>query len=205
MENQTNALEEQVIIQFNKIKLLNDIANSIASYGEQCGYTNLFEQVDLNCGAIPEGNIREVIDFSSPDQFLSLYTHIAEARFAFAVTQVLRISEKCWQPILDFCKRVGQDNQVQGVETVANALYVYHLFVLDGMPGEKTVEVIVQKENEITWTKLFDTHEEIWAKYKGDVNNYYLILQAFIDGLLENTCVKFVIKDNKQFSLINKN
>lgn len=201
MENQEKSQEEKVIIQFNKIKLLNDIANSIANYGEQCGYSNLFEQVDLNCGAIPEGNIREVIDFSSPEQFLYLYTHIAESRLAFAVTQVLKISDKCWQPILDFCRRVGQDNQVQGVNSVENALYIYQLFILDGMPDEKNFEITVQNENEISWIKLKDTHETFWEKYKGDINNYYQIIQAFIGGLLENSGIKFFIKDNKEFTL----
>lgn len=201
MENQSVEFDEAVIIQFNKVKLLNNIANSIAGYGVQCGYSNLFDQVDLNCGAIPEGNIGEVIDPNSPEQFLSLYTHIAEARFAYAVTQVMSISEKCWQPILDFCRRVGQDNKVDGVQTAQNAYYVYRLFVLDGMPSEKTFELTCNNDREVSWLKLKDIHEEFWSKYDGDVNNYYHILQVFINGLLENTGINFTVTDNKEFSL----
>ena len=93
---------------FNKIKLLSDIADHIAYYGVRCGNSQLMDYIDMNCGAVPEGDVSGIIDEDAPKQFLEMYIQIAENRFAAAVTELLKMNPQFMKPVSDFCVQIGR-------------------------------------------------------------------------------------------------
>lgn len=187
--------------QFNKIKIVDYIANCIANYGVQNGYEQLFDKLDLSCGAVPEGDISQVIDLSAPEQFLSLYTQIVENRLAMSVCEVLKMNKGFFKPILDFCNSVGTQMQISEVLNADEAFAIYNNYVLDGMPGEETKKIEEKNDNSIRWTKLIDTHEKAWKKAEGDLFVYYQLLEAFVNGLFINAKYKLRIENNAEFVL----
>lgn len=203
MACESTGINDRRLNQFDKIRLLNNMANAVANYGEQSGVQKFFETVDMNCGAIPDGDFASVIDLNSPHQFLSLYMHVAEARFAFAVSNLLKINEKFYGPIEAFCKETGKLNSKK-VDSIYDAFELYEFFVLDGMPCDETKEILFQKDSEISWKKLIDTHKEFWDKYDGDVKVYYRLLKAFASGLFEGSGFTFEIDDENQMFSIKK-
>jgi len=201
MACESTGVNERRLNQFNKIRLLNDIANQLAYYGVQNGHEKLFDYIDLNCGAIPDGEFEQVIDLNAPHEFLSLYMNTAENRFAFAVTELLKMSSQLLNAIKDFCFRVGQDMKIESIPTISDAYKVIDAFVLDGMPCDETKKIEEESENQIIWTKVIDTHEKAWKKAGGDVSVYYELQESFVQGLLEKSGFKYQIEKGERFIL----
>ena len=186
---------------FNKIKLLESIANQIAEYGVQCGNATLMDYIDMNCGGIPEGEFAQVVDVSAPMQFLAMYTKTAENRFAFAVTELLKMNESFLKALENSCFQVGKDMQIHAVQNAEHAFEIYNDFILDGMPGEQTKEIVSCNDSKIVWKKLTDTHEPAWKKAGGNLNVYYMLQKSFVTGLFDECKYAYYIEDNLTFSL----
>ena len=186
---------------FNKIKLLESIANQIAEYGVQCGNATLMDYIDMNCGGIPEGEFAQVVDVSAPMQFLAMYTKTAENRFAFAVTELLKMNASFLKVLENSCFQVGKDMQIQAVQNADQAFEIYNDFILDGMPGEQTKEIVSCSDSKIVWKKLIDTHEPAWKKAGGNLNVYYMLQKSFVAGLFDECKYAYYIEDNLTFSL----
>lgn len=186
---------------FNKIKLLESIANQIAEYGVQCGNVTLMDYIDMNCGGIPEGEFAQVVDVSAPIQFLAMYTKTAENRFAFAVTELLKMNSSFLKALENSCFQVGKDMQIHAVQNAEQAFEIYNDFILDGMPGEQTKEIVSCSDSKIVWKKLIDTHEPAWKKAGGNLNVYYMLQKSFVTGLFDECKYAYYIEDNLTFSL----
>lgn len=201
MKTEIEDNNSRLICHFNKIKLLESIANQIGFYGVQCGNATLMDYIDMNCGGIPEGEFAQVVDAAAPLQFLAMYTKTAENRFAFAVTELLKMNGAFLEPLANSCFQAGKDMQVHAVKDADEAFKIYNSFILDGMVGEKTKEIISKTDEKITWKKLLDTHESAWKKAGGSLDVYYRLQQSFVSGLFEESRYTYIIEDNLKFSL----
>lgn len=202
MKTEIEDNNSRLICHFNKIKLLESIANQIGFYGVQCGNATLMDYIDMNCGGIPEGDFAQVVDTSAPLQFLAMYTKTAENRFAFAVTELLKMNGAFLEPLANSCFQAGKDMQVHAVKTAAEAFEIYNSFVLDGMIGETTKEITAQDDARIMWKKLVDTHAPSWKKSGGNLDVYYKLQQSFVSGLFAESGYAYIIEDNSVFSLV---
>lgn len=195
------------IAQFNRIRLLSDISDRIIYYAVQNGNQTLPDYVDLNCGAVPEGDFDQVIDPSASQQFLSLYTQIAENRFAFAVTELLKMNQEFMKPLKDFLHETGRSMEISSLDSPKMAFEIFQSFILDGMYSEnssETKKIISSDENRIVWEKVSDSHEKPWEKAGGKLEVYYELQKAFVSGLLENSGFEYEIQNQKVFILKKK-
>lgn len=194
------------INQFNKIRLLNDIANQIAYFGVQCGNEKLMDYIDLNCGGIPDGEFEQVVDLDSPHQFLQMYMQTAEKRFAFAVTSLLKMNSGYMPALEEFCTRVGREMQIPQVKNLQEAFDVVNSFYLDGMPCDDSKKITNCSEISLTWETQEDSHKSAWDKAEGDIYVYYHLLECFVNGLLQASNITLTVTDAKSFTLsINSN
>lgn len=187
---------------YTKIQFLNNMATQIASFGEQCGAAGLMDYVDINCGAIPEGDYTEVVDQTAQLQFLKMYLQVAENRFAFAVTALIKMKPEFIKSLEEFCTRTGREMQLPPVPDMQTAYIGINRYWPDGMPGEKTKTLISLDEKGLVWEKLTDCHEASWARAGGQLDVYYRLFKCFVDGLLEASGIKLKIVDNFHFSLM---
>ena len=202
MKSEIKDNNSRLICHFNKIKFLESVADQFASYGVKCGNVNLFDYIDMNCGAIPEGAFPQVVDIAAPMQFLDMYTKTAENRFAFAVTELLKMNGAFLEPLKKACFQVGKDMQIHAVQNADQAFEIYNDFILDGMVDEQTKEIVACEDSKIVWKKLSDTHEAAWKKAGGDLNVYYLLQKSFVSGLFDECKYAYYIEDNSTFSLV---
>ena len=202
MKTEIEDNNSRLICHFNKIKFLESVADQFASYGVKCGNVNLFDYIDMNCGAIPEGAFPQVVDIAAPMQFLEMYTKTAENRFAFAVTELLKMNSSFLKVLESSCFQVGKDMQIHAVQNADKAFEIYNDFILDGMPDEQTKEIVSCNDSKIVWKKLTDTHEPAWKKAGGNLNVYYLLQKSFVSGLFAESRYAYNIEDNSTFSLV---
>lgn len=186
---------------FYKIQFVDELANQIGAYGVQCGNEKLLEAMDMKCGAIPEGEYQTVIDPSAPAQFLTLYTHIAEDRFAYAVTTLLAMNDKFINQLIEFCSRTGRSFARPEELDAMQAFQIYNSMVLDGTPGEVTKEILLKTEECVQWKSLVDTHEPSWKKAEGDIHVFYKLLEYFVNGIFSSSKISFKIDSDMVFCL----
>lgn len=187
--------------QYMRIQLLSSLSDEICSIGARHGAVQLFDFVDMNCGAVPEGTYEEAIDPESPEQFLTVYMRIAELRFATAVTQVLLMNIDNLEEIKTACLNKGRSLNAEKVPDAATAFALINLCLLDGMCGTETKKIITYEKNKVVWQKTVDTHEEFWQKAGSTVEIYYDLMEEFIKGLLEGSSVKFSAENMSVFTL----
>lgn len=186
---------------FTRIKILNDMSFDIANFVESQGATNFIERLDLTCGAIPPGEYEQIIDQSAPEVFLQLYAHIAEHRFAFTVSEAIKMHPGFLEPIQKYCYDCGKAFRPEKITTVQSAYDLIFSTILDGMPEEETKKLTIVESNKIVWEKIIDTHKSSWDKVNGDIKIFYQLQTLFIQGLLEDSGIYYTNKDNKIFSL----
>ncbi|MCR5080841.1 MAG: hypothetical protein K6B17_05820 [Treponema sp.] len=193
---------DQINIHFNKIKFINSITDSIAAYGVQCGLKNFTDDLDMNCGAVPEGEIDQIIDPSSPLEFLSLYTKISCDRFAMTVIQISMLHPNCKKAICSFLRDIGKQNQSDKIASPKNAVSFLENIILEGNIEDTTKEIISSSEKEIVWKSINSMHEKSWNRFKGDINLFYELLETFINAILENT--KFIFKRDGELFVVGE-
>lgn len=149
--------------EFNKIMLLNGITNSLISFGINSGNSTLEDYIDMNCGALPEGDFSQVIDPEAPEQFISLYTGIVQKRFAFTVMALIKMNPQLEKAIEDFMFRVGEDMKIPSVNSREEA--------------EKTVQAFVIQKTPKAECKAAG----------GTLEIYFKMMQSFVNGLLNSS------------------
>lgn len=187
--------------QFQKIILLNNMANSLISFAHSKGAENLSDYVDLTCGAIPEGPFEQIIDPGAPQQFLELYTGIAEFRMAVAVTKLLEMDQNYMPAISEFFFRTGTECTDFKPQNVHEALQIIQAVILDGMPETETKRILKESPESIQWEKLTDTHEIYWNKAGTNVKVYYELQTSLIKGLLYGSGILYENSNNLIFTL----
>lgn len=186
---------------FIKICILNDMATDIGYFLQSQGAENFMDAMDLTCGAIPSGNYGQIVDQTSPEQFLKLYMGIAEHRFAFSITEALKINPNFLPAIKNYCSDKGTSIKIEKLQTLESAYDVINAFVLDGMPSEETKKIVINENNKFVWEKIIDTHQTAWNKAGGNIDIYYELQNCFIQGLLSASNFTFKIEENRIFTL----
>lgn len=190
--------------QYFKILLVNDMSCDIAAFGESQGSEKLAERTDLNCGAVPVGDFEQVIDQEAAHQFLELYMNIAEHRFAYAVTELLKLNPLYMTALKNYCHDKGSAIKPEQIAGADGAYKILDMCILDGMPCDETKSIISRDENKLIWKKNIDTHERFWVKAGGNVDIYYELQTSFIQGILEGSDLEFTNENNEIFCLKNK-
>lgn len=136
------------------------MANQIAYFGVQQGYEKLFDFLDMNCGAIPEGPYEQIVDPQAPEQFLQMYSKIAQKRFAFACTALLNMNKEYLPALKDFMYRTGKEMEINTVGSSQEAECIFKSFYLEG------------------------PYEQVWKEACGDPKIFEQLVECFKKGLL---------------------
>lgn len=189
---------------FEKIKFYENMAQQIIEYGEQCGAKGLRDYVDINSGAIPPGDYDQIIDPDSPQQFLSLYTQIAESQLAFAVTLLIKANQGFISPIEQFCFSMGKAMKIPECKSMEEAFNIMNTYVLNGMNDSESFNNLTYEENKVSWTIKADPHFAVWNKAGGSLQVCYQLQKAFINGLLYSSNIQFQIENQTNCSLVKQ-
>ena len=192
-----NASDEKRRHLFYRIKFLDAITEMILDCAFRSGFENIYEHVDLNCGAIPDGSYDEAVDPNAPDQFLSMYVQIAENRFACAVTVLLNHDERFMEVLSSICRKVGEDAPSVELKNAFDALSVLDYYVLD-----VNAKSFLEKSDErISWTEKNDVHESAWKKFGGNVTVYHRLLETFANAILRKQGFVYRFSDTGIFEI----
>lgn len=130
-----------------------------------------------------------------------MYINVVEMKFAFAVTELLKMNPVFMNALEEFCTRTGRDMQLPVITGLDETFDTINSFVLDGMPDVETKKIIQKNNDSIVWEIVVDTHESAWNKAGGDLNVYYKLQTCFVNGLFQQSNIKMIILDKGKFCL----
>lgn len=172
---------------FSRIRILCFMTDDIVSFAAQKYGAEFFDYIDMNCGAVPDGEYEKVIDPSAPKQFLDLYTNIALNRNLLACKKLLELGNGYQKVLDDYFYKQGAAITKEKPKTVQNAFELINEYVLEKSKIQNTITE--QSENQIKWKKS-----------ECDLS-YWQFIKPFADGMISDSGITFSISEDMTFSL----
>lgn len=137
---------------YGKVQQVNGLADAIAAYADEQGWTSgLLTQLRESLPA-PTGNLEQVIDLSQIHASLGGLVDQAERRLAFAVSHAAQEDPDRMQALCVFAEQQGAQNAPQSVDTCVAAWQTMDTSWLDGMPCDGGVQFLQTEPDEVVWS-----------------------------------------------------
>ena len=190
---------------FNKIKLQNELTENILAMAVKNGYEEgVSSLIDQKYGKLEEGELADIVDGSNIHGWLQNRIAVVENRLAFAVTAFTANHPERMADICSVAETFGKNYKVQPGVSVREAYNYLDSLLLNGMPCDHVNALESENEQQLIWAQTTDIHESYWSLVCGDVNNYYLIREAMITGLLMDSGISFKAPGNQRFELVKE-
>jgi len=149
-------------------------------------------------GMVECGPLEEVIDTSNIHAWLQGQIGIAEKRFAAVVTEILQDDSSQIEKLRQAAYQLGQQNPLPDANDSQAVYRALNDVLLEGMPCDHVNEVLERSDKRVLWQQTVDLHLPFWDAVGGNIENYYLLRNAFISGSLSVNRFSFQ-QVNKQF------
>lgn len=177
---------------YNKIKIQNEIVEEILDYAKNKLNNNIRDDLYQKFGDGELKALDQVIDVTNIHGWLQERVNQVEKKLAYTVTKVTKNKPDNFDALKDIFKTKGA--QVSELDSGSSLDEVYKAIndtLLDGMPCDRANSVIQHEDNEIMWKRNICVHQQYWDDVDGDINDFYLLRDEFIQGLLSTTNVKY--------------
>lgn len=190
---------------YNKILVGESIQKDLLVFAENKGIdtTSLKTRVYEKYGEPDFSHLEDVIDEGNIHGWLQNRINSLEYRLASIVTEFLNKDGIKIDEIETVFKENGRKAYVatENKDDTASGLFkVIFDNLVEGMPCDRVNDVEKDSNDEVIWTTTTCVHKKFWDEVAGDVNNYYILKDAWITGFI-NTSKNFFYerKGNKSY------
>jgi hypothetical protein len=172
---------------YNKIKIQHDIVENIISLIEETTpQLKIREKLSIKFGDTEIKPLEEVIDVDNIHGWLQNKISIEESRLAYSVTSLLNESSGALEDLKNLFKNEGfKVSELSENDSIDEIYKNINDTLLDGMPCDRASVIVSQDEKEILWKRNLCVHEDYWNSVGGDIENYYLLRDELIKGMLK--------------------
>jgi hypothetical protein len=172
---------------YNKIQLQQAIVDDIYLLGEQNGLS-LKEECDNRFGNFENKPLEEMIDHGNIHGWLQERVSQVEYKYAYSVTTLLASNSKAKEQLISILNSNGKElaRSFDSSDLKATDLYkaiTDHL--LDGMPCDHANRLLEQDDTQVTWSRAVCVHTQYWDAVAEDIEVYYELRDAWIEGLVQ--------------------
>jgi hypothetical protein len=174
---------------FNKIQLHEILINNIAEFAKGNGFDTegVLEQSYKKFGYPVSGSLENEIEHTNIHGWLQERIISVEKRLAYVVTEALKVKAVSVDQVAGiFTQNAVQTFKESGASKGKPQDYFTMIFdyMLEGMPCDRVNEIIENTETIISWKTTRCLHKSYWEEVGGDINNFYLFRDAWINGFL---------------------
>lgn len=183
---------------YRKIEIQNNLANELAN---RLGKDTVVPVLQSNFETLPEGDLENFIQTDNIHGWLQEKVHLVERRLAFAVERLVE-SNISIEEIKEVAYEVGTKITDLTIEATAREAFAFlNNTLLDGMPCDHVNMIQQEEENQVTWIRTINLHEDFWSEESRLENRYDLVRDSFIQGCLAMTSLKYDNKENCEFKI----
>lgn len=191
---------------YNKIKIQQAVVVDIIALSQRLNALeiDLKNELDIKYGVSETRSLEEAIDQGNIHGWLQACVSQVEYKLAYGVTRLLKSNPELFIDIEALFQNKGKEQSP--VQSTNNASEIYKAIsdsLLDGMPCDHANSVIEENQVRVIWKRNTCVHKNYWDEVGGDINNYYLLREAFIKGFLSSLPVVFK-KTNEVTSMIER-
>jgi len=153
---------------------------------------DLRSKLDNQYGTIDLRPLEEQIDTTNIHGWLQECVSTVEYRLAYVITSLLKEDSVNLEELKELFRNLGANESVLSKDvTVGEAYKSLNDTLLDGMPCDHANSLVSQEDHEIIWKRNVCVHENYWSEVGGDINNYYILREEYIKGLLSRANISF--------------
>lgn len=192
---------------YNKIQIQNDIVEDlIALSKEHFSELNLRNELEARYGVSETRPLEEVIDQGNIHGWLQSLVSQVEYKLAYSITILLERKAGLIGDLEKIFFKVGKEKSSSIEADSAAAIYkAISDSLLDGMPCDHANSVIEEEVELIQWKRNTCVHKQYWNEIGGNVDNYYILREAFVRGFISNTNLDYVKIDEVTSMIKSKN
>jgi hypothetical protein len=174
---------------YNKIQLHEDILEETIRFAEKMSIPveELKEEAKGQFGNPERGQLEDVINHGNIHGWLQPRIQSVENRTAWIVTGMLKDQSLKIDDLAEIYRESGKKTMIAigGGDYSPKELYAM-IFdnMLEGMPCDRVNEPAAESENEFSWNTTRCLHKECWDRAGGDVSNFYILRDAWIEGFI---------------------
>ncbi len=184
---------------YNKIQIQEIILDGIYTCASKKGFNseNLYILAEKKFGESVVGELEDVITQDNIHGWLQERISSCESRLAFSVTTLLKENVLTLDEIINVFQENALECANKTDEKGRNASEIYSQVynnLLAGMPCDNVNAVTEKSETKISWVKTIDIHKDYWDKVDGDVSNFDLAIDKWIETFVKAINPEFSYK-----------
>ena len=174
---------------FNKIKLQNEFSDEIIKQLTDESQKNQISKQVSETFPFPKGDLEEIIDHENIHTWLEKHLVLTDRKLAWVIAQVKNIPLTL-KDLEDVFFQMGKNHKEITQPVWLKPSYVYRTItdaLTEGMPCDKANQVVSHNENHLIWQVDRCMHQESWKSENADIEDFYLLRDAWIKGLLDGS------------------
>lgn len=190
---------------YNKILVGENIQKQVLDFAKNKGIDidSIKSKAYEKYGEPDYSNLEDVIDEGNIHGWLQGRIDSLEYRLASIVTDILKENIKI-EEIKEVFKSNGKEvfQNVEDKSLSADGLFkVIFDNLVEGMPCDRVNLVEEESDEKVVWITTTCVHKRFWDAVGGDVNNYYILKDGWIEGFVSSSPKNFVYQreDNKNY------
>ena len=189
---------------FRKIRLQNDLTNSIIEMAKGRGIEAGLYDIDEKFGVLPEGELGNIIDPTNIHGWLQGKIALVERRLAFVTKVITDENPENINLICECAKEFGRKNASGKMSSPSEGFEYYENTFVSGMPCDGVNMVVNEDSEELMWQETVDIHSQYWDESDVDVAKFYEIRNAMIEGVFEGSGLSFYALGNGVYKLVKE-
>ena len=190
---------------YNKILVGENIQKEVLEFAKNRGINvdSIKSKAYEKYGEPDYSNLEDVIDEGNIHGWLQGRLDSLEYRLASIVTDILKENIKI-EEIKEVFKSNGKEvfENIEDKSLSADGLFkVIFDNLVEGMPCDRVNLVEEESDEKVVWITTTCVHKRFWDAVGGDVNNYYILKDGWIEGFVSSSPKNFVYEreDNKNY------
>ncbi len=187
---------------YNKVMLQEQLIQEILKASSEKQWNPALEEtVDTAYGKADNRSLESIIDQTNIHGWLQEKITQSELRLAFLVTKILEEDQGRMAELKQIAYDFGQAHPVSEGMSADDAYKVLNDSLLDGMPCDRVNEIQETGKEQVKWRQNSCVHQDYWDQVDGDIAVYYELRNEIIEGMLSNSNLTYIVKDNREYAI----
>lgn len=195
---------------YNKIQLQEDLIEGILKFAKEkdISVQEIEKEVFEKYGYPERRALETVIDNGNIHGWLQTKIQSVELRTAAIVTELINNHgikvDEIGKIYFENAKAVMKNIEEKDISPSEMFQLIFE-YLLEGMPCDRVNEVISEAEKEFSWKTTVCIHKQYWEEVNGDVSNFYILKNSWINGFLYGAENKYsYIRTDDGINIIRK-